>query len=279
MSAPIAKVAGVCGWPIHHSLSPQLHSFWLREMKVAGAYIPFLVRPDEAVDAFRNLARTSIVGVNVTIPLKRLALEAADEASEDARQLGAANVIYRRNGRLVAHNTDREGFALPLLSRLTPAELSRASALVLGAGGAARAVVGALVGLGLPEIRVCARRNAQAEALADSFALPSVHAVSWARRADALGGAALIVNATAGGMRGKPDLDLDMAAASPGAVAYDLVYTPRETTFLRDATARGLDTIGGLEMLIAQARPAFALFYGKTPPPDLDPTDVLAAHL
>ena len=279
MTRPIPKLAGVCGWPIHHSLSPQLHSFWLRRLGIAGAYVPFLVRPDEALSAFRDLIKTSIVGVNVTLPLKRIALDAADEASEDAQQLGAANVLYRRQGRLVAHNTDREGFAAPLLGRFSPTELSRASALVLGAGGAARAVVGALVGLGLPEVRITARRHAQAEALADGLALPSVHAVPWERRTDALGGAALVVNATAGGMSGKPDLDLDMDAAAPGAVAYDLVYTPQETRFLRDAAARGLDTIGGLEMLIAQARPAFALFYGKTPPADLDPTPALAPYL
>ena len=279
MSAPIPKLAGVCGWPIHHSLSPQLHSFWLRKMGVAGAYVPFLVRPDEALHAFRSLAKTSIAGVNVTLPLKQAALEAADAATDDARQLGAANVLYRRGGRLVAHNTDREGFAAPLLDRLNPKELSHVTALVVGAGGAARAVVGALGWLGLPEIRVSARRDGQAEALTDGFSLPSVYPVAWGQRHEALRGAALVVNATSGGMVGKPALDLDLGTAGEGAVAYDLIYTPRETPFLAQARERGMDTIGGLEMLVAQARPAFAIFYGQTPPPELDPTPVLEALL
>jgi len=276
MSAvPIPKLAGVCGWPIHHSLSPQLHSYWLRRSGVAGAYIPFLVRPDTAIEAFRSLTKTSIVGVNVTLPLKTLAYEAADERSEDAQSLGVANVLYKRGRKLIAHNTDREGFAAPLVERISPQMLRHSTAVVFGAGGAARAVLGALVGLGLPEIRLCARREAQARALADDFALPSLYVTDWAARDTVVRGAGLIVNATAGGMAGKRPLDVSLAKADPGALAYDLIYTPRDTPFLKDARKHGLDTLGGLDMLIGQARPSFKLFYGQAPNPDADPTALL----
>lgn len=273
--APIPKLAGVCGWPIHHSLSPQLHSYWLRRSRIAGAYIPFLVRPDTAADAFRSLTRTSIVGVNVTLPLKRIAYEAADEHSEDAQSLGVANVLYKRGRKLIAHNTDREGFAAPLVERLSPQTLRHSTAVVFGAGGAARAVLGALIGLGVPEIRLSARREDQARALADDFALPSLYVTDWAARHTAIRGAALIVNATAGGMTGKPPLDVSLAKADPGVLVYDLIYTPRLTPFLKDAQKHGLQTLGGLDMLIGQALPSFKLFYGQAPDPQADPTALL----
>ena len=276
---PIPRLAGVCGWPIHHSLSPLLHTHWLRAGRVAGAYVPFLVRPDEARGAFASLTRTSIAGVNVTLPLKRDAYLAAERRSADADALGVANTLYVRGGVLHAHNTDLEGFRAPLLEARTAGQLRHVSAVVIGAGGAARAVLGALVGLGVPEIRLLARRDEQARALADELSLPSVHAVRWAERHESLGGAGLIVNASAGGMRGKRELDLKMDAAEAGALAYDLIYTPQQTGFLRAAQGKGLDTVGGLAMLIAQARPAYALFFGAPPPEDADPTRLLEAQL
>lgn len=272
---PIPRLAGVCGWPVHHSLSPALHGYWLRRMGVRGAYVPFLVRPDRALDAFRSLTRTSITGVNVTMPLKAIAFQAADERSAEARALGVANVLYKRGGRLIAHNTDMEGFSAPLVARMGEARLRRTTALVVGAGGASRAVLGALVRLGVPEIRVTARRDPAARALADSLSLPSLYAVDWSARTAALRGAGLVINATSAGMRGHAPLDLPMGSAEPGALAYDLVYTPRDTPFLLAARARGLDTLDGLAMLIAQARPAFATFFGERPPDDLDPAPVL----
>ena len=274
-AAPIPKLAGVCGWPIHHSLSPQLHTYWLQRTGITGAYVPFLVRPDRAVDAFRSLVKTSIVGVNVTLPLKRLAYEAADARTEDAQHLGVANVLYKRGGQLIAHNTDREGFAAPLIERIPPERLRHCTAVVFGAGGAARAVLGALVALGVPEIRLCARREEAARALADDFALPSLYVTDWAARDTVVRGAALIVNATSGGMAGKPPLDVSLAKADAGALAYDLIYTPRMTPFLADAKAHGLETLDGLAMLIGQARPAFRIFYGQNPDPAADPEPLL----
>ena len=137
MSA-VAKLAGVCGWPIHHSLSPVLHNFWLRELGISGAYVHFAVRPDEALRAFRSLKATSIAGVNVTQPLKQLAFEAADERTPDATKLGVSNCLYKRDGKLIAHNTDLEGFAAPLIKAMGARELSEKPALIIGTRCVAR---------------------------------------------------------------------------------------------------------------------------------------------
>jgi shikimate dehydrogenase len=275
MSRVIPKMAGVCGWPIHHSLSPLLHSYWLKEMGVAGAYVPFAVDPKTAIHAFRSLKQTSISGVNVTLPLKSLAFEAADIATEEAQKLGVANCLYKSRGQLVAHNTDLEGFAAPLIAKLGAERVQSSSVLVIGAGGASRAVLGALLSLGVPEICLINRTDAKAEDLAAQVDVPSFYALPWAQREDAVSRADLIINASAAGMSGKPDLDISLDTGRPSALLYDLIYTPRVTRLMRRAKAKGMETLGGLEMLIAQARPSFKLFYGTAPPMDLDPTEML----
>lgn len=275
MSRPIPKMAGVCGWPIHHSLSPLLHSYWLKEMGIAGAYVPFAVDPKMAVHAFRSLKQTSISGVNVTLPLKSLAFEAADIATEEAQKLGVANCLYKSRGQLVAHNTDLEGFAAPLIAKLGADRVQSRSVLVIGAGGASRAVLGALLSLGVPEICLINRTDSKAEDLAGQVDVPSLYALPWAQRQDAVSRADLIVNASAAGMSGKPELDIALDSGKPGALVYDLIYTPRVTRLMARAKANGMETLGGLEMLIAQARPSFKLFYGQTPPMDLDPSEML----
>lgn len=279
MSRPIPKMAGVCGWPIHHSLSPLLHGYWIKEMGVAGAYVPFAVRPDEAVYAFKSLKRTSISGVNVTLPLKKLAFAAADTATADAKKLGVANCLYKQGGKLIAHNTDMEGFAAPLMKAMGPSLIAKTPAVVYGTGGAARAVIGALLAMGSLEIRLCGRTDIRAEAMAKDVGVPSLYTVPWAMRNDAMSGAGLIVNASSAGMKGRPGLDIDLSAASAGATVYDLVYTPLETPLLRQARQQNLQAIGGLSMLIEQARPSFRLFFGKTPPMDLDPSPLLIEAL
>lgn len=279
MTRPISKLAGVCGWPIHHSLSPVLHSYWLREMAVAGAYVHFAVRPDEALRAFRSLKQTSITGVNVTLPLKQIAFEAADIVTDDAKKLGVANCLYKRGGDLVAHNTDLEGFAAPLVNILGPRAISEMPAIIYGTGGAARAVVGALLSLNCPEIRLCGRTDSKAEALVSEINVPSLYSVPWDMRHDGIGGAGVVINASAGGMKGYPALDVDLDWATPGALVYDLIYTPQNTPLIKGASKRGFPTLGGLEMLIAQARPSFKLFFGSLPPSDLDPTAILLQAL
>jgi len=271
----VAKLAGVCGWPIHHSLSPLLHSFWLKELGLSGAYVHFAVRPDEALRAFQSLKSTSIAGVNVTQPLKEIAFAAADEHTPDATKLGVSNCLYKRGDKLIAHNTDLEGFAAPLIKAIGAKTLSEQTALIIGTGGASRAVIGALLALNVPEIRITGRNDSKAEELAAMVNVPSFYAIPWADRNRAVQSAGLIVNATSGGMTGKPQLDIDISGAQAGSLVYDLIYTPRQTKLLRDAGKVGCETLGGLEMLIAQARPSFKLFYGVAPPSKPDPSEML----
>jgi len=278
MSA-VAKLAGVCGWPIHQSLSPLLHNFWLKELGLSGAYVHFAIRPDEALRAFQTLKKTSIVGVNVTMPLKRLAYEAADEHTPDAIKLGVSNCLYKRGGKLVAHNTDLEGFAAPLLLAMNARQLSETPAVVIGTGGAAKAVIGALLSLNVPEIRLLGRTDVKAEEIVTSVNLPSLYNLPWNSRHDSVRNAGLIINASAGGMLGKPALDLDISRASEGTLVYDLIYTPQKTKLLKQAKKAGCRTLGGLDMLIAQARPSFKLFYGVAPTLEADPKPVLIEAL
>jgi len=275
----VVKLAGVCGWPIHHSLSPVLHNYWLKDLGMTGAYVHFAVRPDNAIRAFKSLKNTSISGVNVTLPLKSLAYEAADRHSADAIKLGVANCLYKKNGQLIAHNTDMEGFASPLIKAMGPKELADTSALVIGTGGAAKAVIGALLLLNIPEIRLCGRTDETAEAMARAVNLPSLYSIKWDQRAQAVKSANLIINASAGGMKGKPELDLDISGIGANSFVYDLIYTPSLTKLLREAKALGCRTLGGLDMLIAQARPSFKRFYGQLPRADCDPTEVLLNEL
>ena len=271
----VAKLAGVCGWPIHHSLSPVLHNFWLKELGLSGAYVHFAVRPDEAIRAFKSLKATSISGVNVTQPLKQLAYEAADERTPDAIKLGVSNCLYKRDGKLIAHNTDLEGFAAPLIKAMGAKELSEKPALIIGTGGASRAVIGALLALNVPEIRIIGRTDSKAEDLVSMVNVPSFYAVPWEHRNVAVASAGLIINATSGGMKGKTQLDLDISKAEPGTFVYDLIYTPRKTKLLRNAKKAGCETLGGLDMLIAQARPSFKLFFGHNAPVLPNPSDML----
>jgi len=224
MSRLIPKLAGVCGWPIHHSLSPLLHSYWLKEMKIAGAYVPFAVDPKDAVGAFQTLKQTSISGVNVTLPLKGAAFEAADMATEEAQKLGVSNCLYKSQGKLIAHNTDLEGFAAPLIKTLGAERVQNSSALVIGAGGASRAVLGALLSLGVPEICLVNRTDSKAEDLVGQVDVPSLYALPWAQRQEAVARADLIVNASAAGMTGKPELDISLSNGRPGGLVYDLIY-------------------------------------------------------
>lgn len=271
----IPKMAGVCGWPIHHSLSPLLHTYWIKKLGISAAYIPFAVQPDNAVEAFRSLKRTSIVGVNVTLPLKRQAFLAADEHTADALKLGVANCLYKRDGKLIAHNTDLQGFAAPLINKIGAKNLSQSSVLIIGAGGVSRAVIGALLALNVPEICLINRTDSKAEALVKSVDIPSLYSVAWSERESAIGRCNIIVNATSGGMEGYPSLDLPLNNILPESLVYDLIYTPKVTPLMKTAALRGCETLGGLPMLIEQARPSFKFFFGEIPPLDADPTDIL----
>lgn len=278
MTGPISKLAGVCGWPIHHSLSPTLHSFWLRELGIRGAYVPFMVKPWEALSAFQSLKKTTISGVNVTLPLKRAAFEAADEQTDDAQHIGAANCLYVRRGQLIAHNTDMAGFSDPLRSRRSDHDLKKMTALIFGAGGASRAVIAALLSMGVQEIILVNRTDYKAERLVSDVGLPSFYSVPWDKRHLAVKRAHLLINASSAGMAGYAPLDVTLSQAKKTALVYDLVYTPEITPLIASAHKAGLETLGGLDMLIGQAKPSFQLFYGH-PVPDTDPTPRLRAAL
>lgn len=279
MTHIIAKIAGVCGWPVHHSISPMLHTYWLRAAKINGAYTMFAVHPSEASYAFKSLKRTTITGLNVTIPLKNLAYEAADEVTPDAQKLGVCNILYKSRDRLIGHNTDMEGFAAPLIEQIGHRFILNNTVVIIGAGGAARAVLGALLEVGAPEIIILNRTDERAESLAANVNIPSLYARPWADRSQAIFGAGLVINASAAGMKGNPPLDLDLSNMSPDGWVYDLVYTPLETPLLKQARKHGLKTIGGLDMLIAQARPSFKLFFGEHPPRGIGAREMLIKHL
>jgi len=275
----LLKLAGVAGWPVHHSVSPILHNYWLKNCVVAGAYTMFAVNPNEAVSAFQSLKKTTITGLNVTIPLKALAYEAADEVSSDARNLGVCNVLYKQNGKLIGHNTDMEGFAAPLLERVGHHFILNNAITIIGAGGVGRAVLGSLLALGAPEIRLLNRTDERAKKLAAHVNIPNLYACAWKNRQNAISDAGLVINASAAGMVGHDKLDIDISVMRKKSWIYDLVYTPLITPLMRQADDHGLKTIGGLDMLIAQARPSFKLFYGLEAPKNIGAKDMLIRHL
>jgi len=279
LNRPIAKIAGVCGWPVHHSLSPVLHNYWLRASQTNGAYTMFAVHPSEADYAFKSLKKMTITGLNVTIPLKALAYEAADDVTPDAQKLGVCNIIYKSGDKLIGHNTDMEGFAGPLIEQVGHRFILNNTVVIVGAGGAARAVLGALMEVGAPEIIIINRTDSRAEDLAANVNIPSLYALPWAERDQAVYGAGLVINASAAGMKGNAPLDLDLESMAPDGWVYDLVYTPLDTPLLKQARKIGLKTISGLDMLIAQARPSFKLFFGEHPPRGLGVKEKLIAYL
>ena len=259
------KVAGVMGWPVGHSLSPRLHGYWLEQHGVDGVLVPLPVRPEHFAEALRALPKLGFVGASVTVPHKEAALELVDDAEPLARRIGAVNaIVVREDGRLAGCNTDAPGFLNALRADAPGWRAGAGAAAVLGAGGAARAVVAALSMAGVAEIRVVNRTPERAAALAKAFG-PPVCAVPWERRAEALANAALLVNATTLGMTGGPTLELDLAPLSAAAVVMDIVYTPLETPLLARARGRGLVAVDGLGMLLHQARPAFAAWFGVEP--------------
>ena len=270
-----AVVAGVMGWPVGHSRSPVLHNFWLARASIDGAYIPMAVPPDRLGEALTALAALGFAGTNVTIPHKEAAFDAVDEADAIARRIGAVNtVLVREDGALAGSNTDAFGFVEALRSRLGTWSGTGIAAVVLGAGGAARAIVAALQDEGAGEIRLVNRTRARADALCERFGAPLV-AVDWDEREDALQGASLLVNTTALGMAGGAPLEMRLDGLPAEAVVNDIVYTPLETPLLAAARARGCRAVDGLEMLLHQARPGFAAWYGAEPVVD----DALRRHV
>ena len=261
-------LAGVIGHPVAHSRSPALHGYWLRRYGIRGHYIPMDIGHGDLKEALALLPRLGFVGLNVTIPHKETVLRLADVVTDRAALIGAANtLIFRNDGRIHADNTDGSGFMANLRQYAPFWNPASGPAAVFGAGGAARAVVAALIEVGTPEIRIANRTRPRAEALRGDFgAKLEVH--DWVHAANMLEGAALVVNTTALGMTGKPEFRVPLDALSPGTVVMDLVYTPLKTRFLIDAQAMGCHTVDGLGMLLHQAAPGFERWFGTRPDVD-----------
>ena len=256
-----ARLAGVMGWPVAHSRSPRIHGYWLEEKGIDGAYLPLAVRPEDLDVALAALPALGFRGCNLTAPHKEAALARMDSLSQTARRIGAVNTVtVGEGGTLHGDNTDGFGF-ISHLRQEAPSWDAGGPVAMLGAGGAARGVADALSAEGVPEIRVVNRSPERAAALAEA-AGERVNAQPWEQRAAALEGCGLLVNTTQLGQVSKPTLDLDLGRLPADAVVYDLVYAPLETDLLREARARGHVGVDGLGMLIHQARPGFAAWFG-----------------
>jgi shikimate dehydrogenase len=266
----LAKIplAGVIGHPIAHSRSPALHGFWLRRYGVKGHYIPMDVAPADLETTLRHLPKIGFVGLNVTLPHKEVILKIADVISDRAALIGAANtLIFRKDGKIHADNTDGAGFVANLRQNAPHWIPAAGPAAVFGAGGAARAVVAALIEVGVPEIRIANRSRPRAEALRADFGAKLV-VYDWVQAANMLEGAATVINTTSLGMAGKPEFRVPLDAIEPGAVVNDLVYNPLKTTFLAEAEQRGATIVDGLGMLLHQAAHGFERWFGPTPAVD-----------
>ena len=267
--------ACIIGWPIEHSRSPAIHRYWLKVYGIDGDYEKEGVRPEELAGFLRSLAERGYSGANVTLPHKEEALRLAFIADEAARAIGAANTVWRDGaGRLNASNTDAYGFMTNLNQEAPHWNKGRRPVMVLGAGGAARAIVYGLTTQGASRILLANRTRDRAEALPGAFG-PTVGVVDWEGRNQALAGCGLLVNATSLGMTGKEPLDIDVEDLPEDALVADIVYSPLETPLLASARARGRQTVDGLGMLLYQAVPGFERWFGMRP----EVTKELRAHV
>jgi shikimate dehydrogenase len=269
MSETLRKAA-ITGHPVVHSRSPLVHGYWLKKHGIEGEYGRMDVAPDDADRFYRDFATSGLVGANVTVPHKETAAAACDRLDDAARTMGAANTLWiDESGKLNGANTDGLGF-LGNLDQLAPGWDSNAgTALVLGAGGAARAIVWALLSRNYTAVHIVNRTREKAQKIADEFG-SKTFAHSWEKLGSLLGEADLLVNTTSLGMTGKPSLEIDLADLPKAALVTDIVYAPLETDLLKQAAARGNRTVDGLGMLLHQAVPGFERWFGVRPEVDDD---------
>lgn len=268
MSETSIPLAGVIGSPIAHSKSPSLHGHWLRRYGISGYYIPMEIGTDDLEEVLRALPKAGFVGLNVTIPHKERVLSIADLVTDRAALMGAANtLIFRKDGKIHADNTDGYGFIENLRQGVPDWVPNSGPAAVIGAGGAARAVIAALLEVGVEEIRLSNRTKTRAEALRQEFGT-KIEVVDWVQAGNMLEGAATVVNTSSLGMTGKPEMRIPLDALSKDAVVTDLVYAPLETRLLAEARRVGCRTVDGLGMLLHQAAPGFERWFGVKPEVD-----------
>jgi shikimate dehydrogenase len=268
-----ARLAGVLGWPVGHSRSPRLHGHWIARHGLDAAYVPLPAAPEHFATAVRGLAAAGFRGANVTIPHKEAAFALCDEVSARARRAGAVNTLVFTEGRIAGDNTDGFGFLESVREQAPGFVAERAHAVLLGAGGAARAIAAALLDAGA-RVTLINRSRARAEALAET--LGGAVAVADAPPLEA---ASLLVNTTSLGMAGQPPLELPLDALPREAVVADIVYVPLETPLLAAARARGHAAVDGLGMLLHQARPGFEAWFGVAPQVDAELRALIAADI
>lgn len=268
MTGKAIPLAGVIGNPIGHSRSPRLHKFWLRKYGIAGDYIPMNVNSADLEDAVRTLPKLGFVGLNVTIPHKEQVMMLADQVSDRAALIGSVNtLIFKPDGNVHADNTDGYGFLQNLKQGVPDWDATSGPAAVIGAGGAARAVVTSLLDANVPEVRISNRTKNRAEELQREFG-QRLAVYDWVQAGNMLDGATTIVNASSLGMVGKPEMRIPLDGISATAVVTDLVYTPLETELLKHAKAIGCRTVDGLGMLLHQAAPGFERWFDFKPEVD-----------
>lgn len=265
MSENRIPLAGVIGAPIHHSRSPILQRYWLETYGIKGYYIPMEIASEDLETVLRTLPKAGFVGCNVTLPHKEAVLALADVVTDRAAVIGAANTLtFLPDGRIQADNTDGFGFVANMQQHAPKWDAKAGPAALFGAGGAARAVISALIEMGAPEIRIANRSRARAETLREEFG-GMITVYDWAEAGAMLEGAVTVVNTTSLGMAGKDPFTVPLDALSPTATVCDIVYTPLHTPLLIAAKEKGCVTVDGLGMLLHQATPGFERWFGKRP--------------
>ena len=275
MSDQTIPLAGVIGSPISHSLSPRVHGHWLARYGIRGHYVPFHLTNETFEQGLRSLPTLGFRGVNVTLPFKEKALTLADAITDQAALIGAANTLtFQKNGKIHADNTDGVGFIANIRQNAPSWSPEDGPALVLGAGGASRAVISALIAEGVPVILLANRTRGKADMLAEHFGA-RVKAVDWTTVAPRVKEAAMVVNTTSLGMTGQKDLTINLAGIRRGTLVTDLVYSPLKTTLLKTAEQMGCVTVDGLGMLLHQAVPGFELWFRQKPVVDQELRDAV----
>lgn len=256
----------VIGHPISHSLSPLIHNHWFRKFNIDGAYSAIDIAPDALGARVSTLVDDGYKGFNVTVPHKQNIMDLCDELDDGARAIGAVNTVVIERGRIIGRNTDAYGYIENIKQNAPDFDFTNKRALVLGAGGAARAVIYGLLNAGFSHITLCNRTKENAEKIAQDF--PGVDVIDWDMREKACSDADFLTNTSVLGMKGQEDLTMDLSLLPADALVCDIVYKPLHTTLIGNAQARGLQTVTGIGMLLHQARPAFAAWTNVVPDVD-----------
>lgn len=265
MTLPKIPLVAVLGCPIAHSKSPLLHGTWLKQLGIKGHYVPIDVDPSNLADVLKSMPKMGFVGANVTLPHKQAVMELADSISDRAAIIGAANTLtFREDGGFFADNTDGYGFIENIRQSQPDWSAEDGPAVVLGAGGASRAILSSLIDAGVPEIILSNRTRARADQLRDDFGA-RISVVDWTKVSSYVEQAHTLVNTTSLGMENKPELSLNLDGLQPDTLVTDIVYTPLETPLLKTAREKGCKTVDGLGMLIYQAVPGFERWFGQKP--------------